>query len=669
MRVTNQLIYSNFKRDYERSSNLMYDLNNQISSGHKIQNSFDDSSVYIDSSRLEYEKTSLSQVKDSSKSAQTFANNSDTALNEFNDKLIDFKTKLIQAANETHDETSLNAIADDLEAIKENLKDIANTSINGKFLFSGTAFGTKPIDDNGNYQGNGNDIKATTGTDVSLTYNIDGESLFLGSDADYNKILSSNVRMYSDDNQTFLKSTDSIKDIVENNGDDAGDIGSQTNAYFYLQAKNSDGSSIKKKIQMSVDDSVENLLNNIKESFSPQENVDVALNDLGQIVITDKNNGSKSIDFSLIGAVDKDGGGDANVTDIDDLAAGSNVNILSFTKSNYTQTSDAASEALSFDRNYFKVDGDKLTSNISQVDKTTNAYATNSTKLVNASGLETLNGTSLTMKLTNVYGVTKDVTLNFNAASSDGTSGSTFTIDGNTYNIYNAKIDPNDDSVYVADGDEMTYKQLNDVISMVVSDQLPATTNSKSDYDTAISNANNVVETSLDYKGRMQIVDKLNATTKVEFSMYDSSSDDFGSTTGNSLSFMSNDFVTIDEPSVDIFKDLDDMITAVRNGTFNMDANSQDPRNLGIENSIRRVEHLRDHVSKLHTKIGSLSNALDGAYKRSDMLELQVTTLQSDVADADVGEALAKYNQVSVSFQALLSTISKVNQISLLNYL
>jgi len=659
MRITNQLLYSNFSRDYKRDTLLLNKLTSQISSGHKIQNSFDDSSVYIDSSRLEYEKISLSQIKKSSKSAQTFANNSDTVLNEFNDRLVQFKTKLIQAANASHSETSLNAIVNDLQAIKENLMDLANTSINGKFLFSGTAFAVKPIDSEGNYRGNSNEVEATTGTDTALAYNIDGNSLFLGSDSDYSKKLSTNVKMYSNANdKTILKSSDTIKDMIENNGNNTGDTGAQTTAYFYLQGKNSDATAFKNKFSINVNDTVDTLLESIKNSFTPNDSVNVVLNSYGQIEITDKNKGNKSLEFSIVGAVDKDGGNDANVNDIDDLSSGSNVNIISFVKSNYTYSVDASSEDLSFDRNYFAKNGNKLNSNVSQIDKNTNTFATAKTKLVDASGVSTLDGKTLYLRLSQIDGtVQNNVQIDFH------NSGSTFSLDGGTtnFNIYDA--DGN-----VTGADNMTFQQLNDVISMIVSNNLPAT-NDKNGYDTAVSNAKGSVNVSLDYRGRLNIEDKLNSSTDMEFSMYDSTGDDFSSTTGNALSFMSNNSVTIDEPNIDMFKDIDKMIKAVREGKFSMDSSLSDKRNPGIENSIRRIEHIRDHVAKMHTKIGSLSNALDDAYQRSDMLHIQVTTLQSDIADADMGEILAKYNQISVSFQALLSTISKTNSISLLNYL
>ena len=655
MRITNQLRFDNFSNNYRRSSELLNKLNEQISSGHKIQDSFDDSSIYIDSARLEYEKNSFAQIKKTSQSAQEFASNADTVLSEFSDKLIQFKTKLIQAANASNSGTNFNAIANDLEAIKENLKDLANSSVNGKFLFSGTAFATKPIDNEGNYLGNDKEISATTGADVSLVYNIDGNSLFLGQDSDYNKIISTNVKMYSDDSQTLLKGDDSIKKLVEYNGDNSGDIGSQGKAYFYLQGKNSDGTSFKNKIELSVDDSVDTLLDKVKNSFTPSDSVNVILNDYGQIEITDKNKGSKLVDFSMIGAVDKDGGSDANVTDIDDLASGSNVNIVSFLKSGYTNNADAANEEVSFDRNYFSKKGNNILGNISQIDKNTNDYATAKTLLVDASGVSSLDNTAFAIKYTDINGNAKSAQINLS------NSGSTFSVNGNSYHIYDAQGN-------ATNADDMTFQQLNDVASMIVSDNLPAT-DSKSDYDSAIQNAKNSVNVSLDYRGRLEIEDKLNKSSKIEFSMYDSKNDDFSSSVGNTLSFMSNNAVAVEDPNVDIFKDLDAIIKGVREGRLSMDGDSGDKRNIGIENAIRRVEHIRDHVAKMHTKIGSLSNALDGAYQRSDMLQLQVTTLQSDIADTDMGETLAKYNQVSVGFQAMLSTIAKINKISLLDYI
>ncbi|NPA73319.1 MAG: hypothetical protein GXO12_01265 [Epsilonproteobacteria bacterium] len=649
MRITNQLLYSNFEKDYRKSSSELNKINTQLSSGKIIQNSFDDSSVYIDDIRLEYEKTTLEQVKQSTQRAQEFANNSDSALSEFTDGLMQFKTKLIQAANGANSPTSLDAIANDLEAIKQNLMDLANTSINGQFIFSGTAFSTKPIDSKGDYHGNDKTVKAITGADSSLPYNIDGKSLFLGSDNDYKKMVSTNIKLYSDDAKTILKSSDTVKDMMQYNGTNK--TADNDTAYFYIQGKNGNGTAFKKKIDINTSDNVDTLLRKIQDSFSPDDSVEVVLNDFGQIEITDKKNAEKSLDFSIVGAID----GNAGVDDIDDL--NSDVNIVSFVESGYTPSPDAANEAVSFDRNYFAVDGDTLTSNVSQIDKTTNDYATTKTKLVDGSGLDSLDGETLYLRFDDINGNTQnDVQIDFSS------SGSTFSVNGTSYNIYDSEGN-------VTKADDMTYQQLNDVISMVVSNNLPVT-NDKEGYDNAVDGAKSIVDVSLDYRGRMQIRDKLNASTDIKFSIYDSSSDDFSTDKGNSLSFMSNNAVTIDEPSIDLFKDIDEIIKSVREGKVSMDTEVPgDPRDMGIENAIRRIDHISDHVAKKHTLIGSLSNALNTSYQRSDLLSIQVQTLQSQVADVDIAEALAKYNQISLTYQAMLSTAAKINSMSLLNYM
>ncbi len=642
MRITDSLFYLDTKNSYQDSLKKLYDVNTQISSGSKIQNSYEDTSVYADTMRLDDEVTTLEQVKKSSSKAQTFANNTDSTMNELDETLIKFKSKLVQAANGTNSSTSLGAIADDLSAMRDHLMSVANTSIDGQFLFSGSALDDKPINSDGSYNGNGEKLTSLIGSGVQLPYNIDGNSLFLGNDSDYKKIVSTNVKMYGDqDSKTILKGSDTIEDLMSNNG--GGDT-AQSKAYFYIQGKNSDGSSFKKKIAIDSTDDVDALLKGVKNSYSPNDSVDVTLNDYGQIEIKDKMNGKNSLDFSMVGSY-------KNVDDIDDLTS----DVVSFTKSNFDKSSEATSEDVSFDRNYFRVNGASLSSNVSQVVKADNSYATAKTLLVNASGKSSINGNEMTVKYTDKDGNEKSAKIDFKSG------GSTFTVNGDEYNIYDA-------SGNVTDGDKMTYRQLNDVTAMLVSNHLPAT-NDKSGYNQAVEDAREDVDVSLDYRGRLQIQDKTNPSTKIKFSMYDKSSDDFSNNTGNTLSFMSNNAVTVDDSNVDFFKDLDQMIESVRDGKFSMDASGGNPRNIGIENSILKIDHLSDHVIKRHAKIGSYSNALQSASDRADLLTINVKTIRSQIADVDIGEAYTKFTQLSNGYQAMLSTIAKINSMSLLNYM
>jgi len=151
--------------------------------------------------------------------------------------------------------------------------------------------------------------------------------------------------------------------------------------------------------------------------------------------------------------------------------------------------------------------------------------------------------------------------------------------------------------------------------------------------------------------------------------MYDKSAIDFTGIGSSALTFMANNAVTISNPSIDMFKQLDEMITAVRSGTFRMDSTSDDPRNIGIQNSLTQLDHIADHVTKAQTKIGALTNALSDANTRSTMLSVNVKAVQTDVIGVDTAAAYLEFQSITTAYQAMLSTISKVNSMSLLDYM
>ena len=64
-----------------------------------------------------------------------------------------------------------------------------------------------------------------------------------------------------------------------------------------------------------------------------------------------------------------------------------------------------------------------------------------------------------------------------------------------------------------------------------------------------------------------------------------------------------------------------------------------------------------------------MSNSLNYAVERSETLKINVQTLRSEILDTDIGEATVKLNQLSLNFQAMLASIAKVQNLSLVNYL
>jgi flagellar hook-associated protein 3 FlgL len=883
MRVTNTLFYTNSVAEHQSAMKKMYDVDKQIASGLKIQNSYEDSGIYVDAMRLNYEIATLEQTKETSAKGQTFAQNTDSTMNQIEEALEQFKTKLIQANSSVHSSTSLNAIADELEGLKTHLLSLGNTSINGQFIFSGSSLLQKPLNSEGVYVGNGESLKALIGSGVELPYNINGQSLFLGTDNDYSRVISTNLEMLNQSklnpnvmteedgnlvsSEVYLSENDTIRDLV---GDTNAISADDPKAVFYLSGRKGDGTTFAKTIQIDTNSKVSDLLENIGTAYgntASNKVVDVTMNVRGQIEVKDLNLGKQILEMNIFGAIDRNAPsgtvGDAlQIMNSDNLTLKPNVDIIAFNKSNFlttqsspdltirstplgagtysldfpnTQSIDATNittttslidlfpadvdhldfngtsfpitgetvqdlidelnvqfgpgtasfnndkiqtnlditivpknvlnslargndlpDAMNYARRGFEKNGNELTSNISQVIKLSDEFATASTKLIEVAGVSSLNGKQLVLEFTDKNGTTRTGTLNLDSLNT------TFSIDLNGNGTTNVVTGPpfvsTDDlneiiPIYNGKGDldnlstkadEMTYQQLMDIVSMVVSGNIPqkgvneegqdyidtfvtaavpaspgasvianalgvssktaqyiqkaidfgierdiaialpdpaAAVIAQKSYNDAIANANieeynyalnttkSSVDVNLDYKGRIAILDKTTSESKIEFTMYDKSATDFTGISSTALSFMANDSVTISNPSIDFFNDLDMIIDSVRTGQYRMDGNSKDPRNTGMQNALSQLDHILDHVTKEHTKIGAYSNALSDANERAEYLSLNVKTVRSEIIDVDIAEAYLQFNQISNSYQAMLSTIAKINSMSLLNYM
>jgi len=1038
MRVTQFTFYNNFVLNQQNTLSDLTKVQTQIATGKKIENMQDDPAIFTEYLKLDEEINSFTQISSSANFALNFARESDTTLNDIVSTLTSFKTKLLDAANDTNDETSREAIVSELKGELEHLKDLANTSIDGKYIFSGSAFDTKPIGDDYTYQGNDKYVKAFLGAGVEREYNIPGSDLFLGRDNDYKKHVTFNVpqfdkmkanpefvvrgpdgKLYIDKdikyhakepdtqdpalnepisvdsqirmltgvsdkavyntqvykevaNSSFgwdgtlsdsvydvLKTTtgindagdevsfdflvvsdssgnyesislsssttlDDVKTAVENltgkcvhlyngqfvdddnnpvdvtfkayndtdndnyfNPDHDDEIKTFYNisyedgrSYFYLKGRKPSGESFTTKFDLSNSASVSDLLEKIGEAFgntATSKVVDVTLNDMGQIQVTDAVSGKMVTDFYMV-ASDKDeptfkdlvANGDYivefqksgfntirddstitaandyfdnrvfkfasdfktldgsrnalgidlvkdvlgstaivegtdtksasvdfirltgtkvdgssvdtyikidNDTKMNDLLAAiedaysvnkgdvsatlengkivitdntlenkNDKSFLSVSMSTYTDTDGDGvfevgddeqvkafrrSDFVNEDKAYLTQNGASLEGNVSQVikdgyrtqyvyDKNGNFlekrevkidnpqhYATNDTRLADVAGYkepEELDGKEFVVDFVDKDGNPQRAIITLRDTPYVDSNGrehySTFWIDKNNdgvqdddeiYDILHgdgAKTPANDKVTLSSELDPktcqlcqkeeltkgITYQQLDDVVSLLVSGEYQNIDNSSDEaqYETtqqALEAAKSQVNVTLDEKGRLKVTDLTNSPTEMKVAIFDKDTDSTEDGVRPLLSFQANDAITIDQPQTDFFETLQQAIDAVANGNHYADADSADPRNFGIQGALEAIEHVMDRVRREHAQIGAVSNEFDMTIQRTDMLKVNVQTLQSDTIDTDIGEATMRLNSLNTTYQGLLASIAKINNLTLLNYL
>ncbi|MDQ1268286.1 MAG: Flagellar biosynthesis protein FlgL, partial [Campylobacterota bacterium] len=329
---------------------------------------------------------------------------------------------------------------------------------------------------------------------------------------------------------------------------------------------------------------------------------------------------------------------------------------------NSTAASDI--DTLLYDRTKFTKEGAKLSSASPQIVRETNAFATSSTKLSEVADLskgtaDMLHGTSFVLEGTDINGVA------YSAQIDLLTTGSTFTMGGNTYDIFGAGTPRT-----AVDADDMTYKQLMDVMNMVVTGNLPtpAPAGTSSQYDAAVEAADLMGRTFLSHDGRIQFEEIGTGNTQASIALYDVNSGDF-SADASVMTFNTNNAITVRDPKTDFFKTLDEIIKSVESYKLYPDSNSGDVRNVGIENAIAMMDDLQDHVYRAHSQVGVQSNALRTSLERTELLEISSKSLRSSVIDTDLAEASLTLAQLNTNYQAMLSTVSKISQLSLVNYL
>lgn len=748
MRITNKLNTYNSINQVQTGMKNLYKSYNQLSSGLQIRNSYEGAGMYITNTRLEYEYATLSQIEDASKLADELMKNTDSTMSEMEKLLTQFKVKVTEAANATQTPTSREVIAKELETIRQQIVDLANTSINGQFLFSGSLTNTKPFDYSGNYYGDDKRLNIVTGDGVKNAYNIPGYDLFYKADNDFKKQVTTNVSftdnrydlVQNSDKTRYLEGSDKIsyligRDYVSTKKDELDkdtDFDTTPLAFpptaLYVQGVKPDGTSFKSAVLVQPTDTIQGMLDKIGALYgntTTSKVVDVSINKSGQIQITDLKQGNTVLDFHAVAYTPQFETRDQLENAIKDMAAQQppmsgedltnqvlqgafgnnnitttpnqpvqipignkqynlNLHQTDFIFSKMTDTGNNDANGADYDNVYFETKDNKVIGNVSQVLKDGGAYATDSTKLSEvATG--NLANTILNLKVSSRAGNTYDVTINLGTSTVSYQNGNppqtiTFPIMHTDPTTLNSGV--------VTPTNEITYRQLNDIIGLFADDRQPTATitpnNNKIDtngYNTltqAFATSRVSVNVDMDYKGRITVTDRLSAGTKIKIALTDSQSGVFPAppltttaqtTTGSALSFSANNALIIDEPHNDLINDLETMIQAVRYGYVRADSTGAYPRNTGMQGALERLDHLNEHIIKQRTIIGADQKAMSDTKKKVMTLKVNVKSTQNEVIGADLPEVYSQLMQQQLTYQAALKASTTLSQLSLLNYM
>ncbi|MDC3416127.1 flagellar hook-associated protein FlgL [Aquibacillus salsiterrae] len=148
MRVTQSMLSNNMLRNLSNSYDSLGKYMDQLSTGKKVNRPSDDPVVAMKGMDYRTQLADIEQYQRNITEVNTWMENSDAALDEATQAMQRLRELAVQGANGTYEEGQRKNIASEVDQLKSQLVDIANTKVNNKYIFNGTKT-TGTVDANG----------------------------------------------------------------------------------------------------------------------------------------------------------------------------------------------------------------------------------------------------------------------------------------------------------------------------------------------------------------------------------------------------------------------------------------------------------------------------------------------------------------------------------------
>lgn len=185
VRITQAMLNRTFLQNLSRNLASLDKLQNQLSSGRKIAKPSDDPVVAVRGMAYRSALVEIEQFKRNVDEGLTWLETTDKALDEATNLLQRARELLVRGLNGAMTAEDRAAMAKEIAQIKEQLGNVANTAVAGRYIFAGTDTKNPPYDaQTGTWVNqNGQDILVEIGKGIYLPINVLGKDVFAVPDA------------------------------------------------------------------------------------------------------------------------------------------------------------------------------------------------------------------------------------------------------------------------------------------------------------------------------------------------------------------------------------------------------------------------------------------------------------------------------------------------------
>lgn len=196
VRVTQSMLSNNMLRNLNTSYSKMSQLQEQINSGRKFARPSDDPVAAVKGMNYRVQLDKISQFNRNVNEMTSWVDTTDSSLADVTSALTRVQELITQAANDTNTEDERSKIAVEIEQIHQQIRDVANTQVGDKFIFSGTntqspLFANNQIADPAVLTGLNQPVSFEVGDGIVMAANTPGYEVFKGIDEMLEKVKTS----------------------------------------------------------------------------------------------------------------------------------------------------------------------------------------------------------------------------------------------------------------------------------------------------------------------------------------------------------------------------------------------------------------------------------------------------------------------------------------------
>lgn len=240
MRVTSLMIFDQLRVSFERNLARVFKLNNQLSSGKRIEKPSDDVVGLMRAMDYKLSINHNDQFKRNIDEANTFLSFTENVLASVSDALIRSKELALSGSTGTLDAESRSSIAKEVASIRDHLLNLSNSKLRDRYVFSGFKTDTRTFDPSTfTYQGDSGIINVLIDKSTLIPINVVGIDVFRytltasdtvslndGKYIVYNQVGTNiEVEIYDSDNtllesfsfSNFMNMLDHLNSALENN--------------------------------------------------------------------------------------------------------------------------------------------------------------------------------------------------------------------------------------------------------------------------------------------------------------------------------------------------------------------------------------------------------------------------------------------------------------------